>query len=137
MWPFSPRAATYDQVESLHSLIERMARLMARSFEEVLHDLDDLTTSAADRISAQNAIISQLEEAVAAGDTRLVEALAQQASEHVDAMEQVADRLRDVAVDEEDVVPDTSPLPEIPEPVTEAPAEAPATVDETGTPEAR
>jgi hypothetical protein len=122
VWPFSPRNATYDQVQYLTNLLERGLRFMARNFNEVIADLDSLTTAAADRITSQNTLITQLQEALANGDQRLAEALAQQAADHVEAMETVAERLRGIAADEDDVVPDTTPLPEVPEPVTEGPA---------------
>jgi hypothetical protein len=133
MWPFSRNASVDDvnvilfHLRQMNQRFERFTTNMARTFEDVLEDLDTLTTSAADRINAQNALIAQLTDAVAAGDQRTAEALAAQVSEHVAAMEAVADRLRDVAIDANDVVPDTSPLPEVPEAPVDVPAEdAPA-----------
>lgn len=128
------RLATYEQVEFLieqfslmRTQIERMRFNMARSFEDVLADLDTLTTSAADRISEQNALIAELQAAVVAGDQARVQELAAQAARYADALEPVADRLRAVATDPDDVVPDPSPLP----PVEDAPAEE---VADEGTP---
>ena len=98
MWPFS-KAATYQQVDALRDEVHRLSqqikgvtRYMARSFDEVLSDLDNLTTMAGDRIAAHLATIAELQAAVDAGDQARVEALAAQAAEHSSALEAVADR---------------------------------------------
>jgi hypothetical protein len=144
-----PRPATYSQVETLredisflHSLVERLARRMARSFDEVRAELDELTTNAANEIDEQNAVIAELRAAIEAEDLEHAAELVAQAQRHADALEPLAARLRPVAVDPEDPMGDGE-VPADEAPSTELPSDngngaedaGPGdTVDETGEP---
>ncbi len=120
----------------LPARFNRLERMIMATFAETSADLDTVTTQIADRMSARDALIVELRTAVQNGDTARAQALAAQDASHADVMAASIERLRGLGADQDNPVPDTTPLPEAPpadaggsepvadgEPLPEAPAD--------------